>query len=155
MLFSSLWWFETTNLNIGCHGFYRLINGTIRGLFFVCICLAFSLSVCGQLDAMDGQGLCRLGMASNTTFPWSKHPFIYTLQSIWCFCCSEKPDARGSSLAVIVLISAVGQIMHCRILGRKLACECSLSIASLVLTAGVNGYYSHQQVQLRNSIGES
>lgn len=89
--------------------------------------------------------------------PIGKHPFIYTLQSnlIKYFCRSERPDARGSSLAAIVLVSAVGQSIHGRILGRQLACESRPRLASLVSIAGINGCYSHRQERLRNSISES
>ncbi len=108
---------------------------------------------------MAGKRLYGLGMASNT-FPWSTHRktslHLYTSKHvIKYFCRSEQPDAHGSLLALIVLISAVGQSIHCRILGRQLACESSPCLASLVSTAGINGCYSHQQEQQRNSISES
>lgn len=113
----------------------------------------------GWVGVTPGKRLYRLGIASNT-FPWSTHRKIavhlYTSKHvIKYFCGSEQPDAHGSSLAVIVLISAVGQSIHCRILGRQLACESRPCLASLVSTAGINGCYSHRQERLRNSISES
>lgn len=166
-------------LNIGCHGFrvYKLIiriislnESTIESKKVVFLVLFwvffFCFLVSGLCEWVSGwllygwaEGFRGWGWPA-THFPGrpiGKHPFIYTLQSnlIKYFCRSERPDARGSSLAAIVLVSAVGQSIHGRILGRQLACESRPRLASLVSITGINGCYSHRQERLRNSIRES
>lgn len=110
------------------------------------------------MGAAAGKEPYRLRAGSNT-FPRSTHRktslhLCASKRVIKDLCLSKQPDARGSGLAVIVPMSAVGRRILCRILARQLANESTPCLASLVLTTGHNGCYSHQAEQLKNSICE-